>query len=49
MGSLARKYSAKLAAESGGDDVLSPFQKVQQWVCDRREYLPARPRANSEH
>ncbi|KAH6852629.1 hypothetical protein B0T12DRAFT_415587 [Alternaria alternata] len=30
MGSLARKHSAKIA-ESGGDDDLSPFQKVQHW------------------
>lgn len=43
MGSLARKHSAKIA-ESGGDDDLSPFEKVQHWVGDRRGYLAVTPR-----
>ncbi|KAG9187821.1 hypothetical protein G6011_05692 [Alternaria panax] len=33
MSSLARKNSTSMA-ESGGDDALSPFQKVQQWGHD---------------
>jgi hypothetical protein len=36
-GDLARKHGLKVA-EKGGDEVLSPFQQVQQWVCG---YLPS--------